>query len=166
MQSAQLVLHRLTHLSEPQHTGPTPFLGHGTPGASGVMLVEYVAAAALSDRRAAAGPAAVQTTSLSRGVEDAASFASLAARQLLASAESYELLVAAELLTAVRATRMTTAPPNATLRAVIDTCSRLPTDVDDRDLTLDIETARGLISALTEFVDVQLPVSSWENELD
>ena len=78
VQSAQLVLHRLTYLSEPQHTQLAPFLGDGTPGASGVMLVEYVAAAALGDLRAAAGPAAVQTTSLSRGAEDTASFASLA----------------------------------------------------------------------------------------
>ena len=67
------------------------------------MLVEYVAASALGDLRAAATPAAVQTTTLSRGAEDAASFASLAARQLLVSSECYELLVAAELLTAVRA---------------------------------------------------------------
>ncbi|WP_375479315.1 aromatic amino acid ammonia-lyase [uncultured Jatrophihabitans sp.] len=166
VQSAQLVIHRLTYLSEPNHTGLTPFLGDGTPGASGVMLVEYVAAAALGDLRSAANPAAVQTTSLSRGVEDAASFASLSARQLVASAESYELLVAAELLTAVRANRMAATPPTETLRAVLDTCADLPTAVADRDLTVDIDIARRLVSKLTRFVDLQLPESSWENELD
>ena len=102
MQSGQLVLHRLTYLSEPNHTGLAAFLGDGTPGASGVMLIEYAAAAALGDLRSAADPAALQTTSLSRGAEDTASFASLAARQLLHSAEAYELLVSCELVTAVR----------------------------------------------------------------
>jgi histidine ammonia-lyase len=165
VQSAQLVLHRLTYLSEPQHTGLAPFLGDGTPGASGVMLVEYVAASALGDLRAAAGPAAVQTTSLSRGAEDTASFASLAARQLLASAESYELLVAAELLNAVRAHRLRGRLPAATLGDVLAACTDLPDDCRDRDLTEDLEIARGLIGPLVEFVDLQLPAASWENDL-
>ena len=167
VQSAQLVLHRLTYLSEPQHTHLAPFLGDGTPGASGVMLVEYVAAAALGDLRAAAGPAAVQTTSLSRGAEDTASFASLAARQLLASAESYELLVAAELLTTVRANRMRAEPPTGGAAA---TCwpraRRCPRTACDRDLTADLDVARGLVGRLTGFVDLQLPGTSWENDLD
>jgi histidine ammonia-lyase len=164
VQSAQLVLHRLTYLSEPAHTGLAAFLGDGTPGASGVMVVEYVAAAALGDLRSAAAPAAVQTTSLSRGAEDHASFASLAARQLLATADSYELLVAAELLTAVRANRQRERAPGNTLRDVLAACAGLPTDQHDRDLTADLEVARSLIASLTDFVDLQLPDSSWEND--
>jgi histidine ammonia-lyase len=164
VQSAQLVLHRLTYLSEPAHTGLTPFLGDGTPGASGVMLVEYVAAAALGDLRSAADPAAVQTTSLSRGAEDTASFASLAARQLLAAADSYELLVAAELLTTVRANRLRAEPLGGSLGDVLDACAELPVDRRDRDLTADLEIARSLIPELTRFVDLQLPDSSWEND--
>jgi histidine ammonia-lyase len=164
VQSAQLVLHRLTYLSEPAHTGLMPFLGDGTPGASGVMVVEYVAAAALGDLRSAASPAAVQTTSVSRGAEDHASFASLAARQLLATADSYELLVAAELLTAVRANRLRPDPLGATVSAVLAACADLPDDHRDRDLTADLEVARGLIPSLTAFVDLQLPDSSWEND--
>ena len=162
VQSAQLVLHRLTYLSEPAHTRLTAFLGDGTQGASGVMLVEYVAAAALGDLRAAAAPAALQTTSLSRGAEDTASFASLAGRQLLAGAESYELLVAAELLTAVRANRMRSEAPQGVLGRVLDACADLPDDRHDRDLTADLEIARRLIPALSGFVDLQLPDSSWE----
>lgn len=164
VQSAQLVLHRLTYLSEPAHTGLAAFLGDGTPGASGVMVVEYVAAAALGDLRSAAAPAAVQTTSLSRGAEDHASFASLAARQLLATADSYELLVAAELLTAVRANRLRAQPPGEVLAAVLKACADLPAGNHDRDLTSDLEIARGLIASLTDFVDLQLPDSSWEND--
>ncbi|MGH8862054.1 MAG: aromatic amino acid ammonia-lyase [Jatrophihabitantaceae bacterium] len=165
VQSAQLVLHRLSYLSEPHHTQLAAFLGDGTAGASGVMLVEYVAAAALGDLRAGAAPAAVQTTSLSRGVEDTASFASLAARALLASAQSYELLVAAELLTAVRAHRMRSAALPGVLHDVLDACAALRDDPRDRDLTTDLETARGLLGSLTGFVDLRLPDTSWENDL-
>lgn len=164
--AAQLAVHRLTYLSEPNHTQLTAFLGDGSPAASGVMVVEYVAAAALGDLRAYAGPAAVQTTSLSRGVEDAASFASLAARQLLAAADRYELIVAAELLTAVRANRLRRTPPPPPVDTVLRACAELPGALHDRDLTADLELARALVPRLTEFVDLQLPDTSWENDLD
>lgn len=165
VQSAQLVLHRLTYLSEPTHTGLPAFLGDGTPGASGVMLVEYVAAAALGDLRALAQPAAIQTTSVSRGAEDTASFASLAARQLLSAADSYELLVAAELLTAVRANRLRREPPGQTLGKILAACAKLPSAAADRDLTDDLEIARDLLPALAGFVELDLPRSSWANDL-
>jgi histidine ammonia-lyase len=165
VQSAQLAMHRLTYLSEPEHTGLPAFLGDGRPGASGVMLVEYVAAAALGDLRANAAPAALQTTNLSRGVEDAASFASLAARQMMSSADCYELLVAAELLGAVRAMRMRPEPPAGLLADVLHACAALPTDVGDRDLTVDLEIARSLVPGLSQYVDLQLPETSWENDL-
>lgn len=165
VQSGQLTLHRLTYLSEPAHTGLPAFLGDGIPGSSGVMLVEYVAAAALGDVRAAAFPAALQTTSVSRGAEDAASFASLGARQLLVSAENYELLVAAEMLTAVRANRMRPVRPTGVLGEVLAACDELASDVSDRDLTADIEQARGLFEPLIDFVDLTLPDSAWENDL-
>ena len=107
----------------------------------------------------------MQTTSLSRGAEDTASFASLAARQLLDSAESYELLVAAELLTAVRANRMRAERPGGLLGRVLAACADLPDDRRDRDLTADLEIARDLVAELAGFVDLQLPDSSWENDL-
>ncbi|MEO9137719.1 MAG: aromatic amino acid lyase [Jatrophihabitans sp.] len=166
VQSAQLALHRLTYLSEPAHTGLTPFLNDGTPGASGVMLVEYAAAAALGDLRAAATPAATQTASVSRGSEDTASFASLAARQLLVTATSYELIVAAELLSSVRANRMRVDGPDGPLRAALDACDLLPDDRGDRDLTADLDLAGGLLPDLVAFAPIDLPDSSWENDLD
>jgi histidine ammonia-lyase len=120
------------------------------------MLVEYVGAGALGDLRAAAGPAAVQSTILSRGSGDTASFASLAARQLLVTADSYELLAAAELLAAVRASRIRGAPNAGVLGEVLAACERLPDDRSDRDLTDDLETARCVLGTLAGFVD--LPV--------
>lgn len=152
VQSGQLSLNRLTYASEPNHTGLEPFLGDGTPGASGVMVVEYVAAAALGDLRAAAAPASTQSITLSRGIEDTASFASLAARQLLTAAERYELLVSCELVAAVRAVRMSgPALTGPQLRAV-ELCAGLPEAAGDRDLTADLEIAQRLVPALAELV--------------
>ena len=86
--------------------------------------------------------------------------------QLLAAAESYELLVAAELLTAVRANRMRPARPTGTLADVLAACAALPDERADRDLTADLEVARDLVASLTDFVDLQLPDTSWENDVE
>ncbi|HEV2887626.1 MAG TPA: aromatic amino acid ammonia-lyase [Jatrophihabitans sp.] len=153
VQSGQLSLNRLTYASEPNHTRLEPFLGDGTPGASGVMVVEYVAAAALGDLRATAAPASTQSITLSRGIEDTASFASLAARQLLTAAERYELLVACELVAAVRALRMSGARLSAPQARAVELCAELPAGIADRDLTPDLDTAQRLIPALAALVE-------------
>jgi histidine ammonia-lyase len=142
-QSAQLGLARLSMLSEPAFTGLAPFLGDGTPGASGVMITEYVAADALGGLRALATPTGVQTVSLSRGVEEDASFASLAARHALAAVDAYRTLVACELVAAVRGLRL-----RGRAAAGLAECAVLPDQVADRDLTQDIRTAEQLLPAL------------------
>jgi histidine ammonia-lyase len=148
IQSAQLGLNRLTYVSEPNHTGLEPFLGDGTPGASGVMVVEYVAAAALGDLRAAAAPASTQSITLSRGIEDTASFASLAARKLRDAADRYELLVSCELVAALRAVRISSPWLSEAQQAAVELCSELPASLEDRDLTSDIEAGQRLLPAL------------------
>ncbi len=153
IQSGQLALNRLTYVSEPNHTGLEPFLGDGTPGASGVMVVEYVAAAALGDLRAAAAPASTQSITLSRGIEDTASFASLAARQLLTAADRYQLLVGCELVAALRAVRISKPALTTAQSRAVELCAGLSPVLDDRDLTGDIEIAQALIPRLAELVD-------------
>jgi histidine ammonia-lyase len=142
-QSAQLGLARLSMLSEPAFTGLAPFLGDGTPGASGVMITEYVAADALGGLRALATPTGVQTVSLSRGVEEDASFASLAARHALAAVDDYRTLVACELVAAVRGLRL-----RGRDAVGLAECAALPDQVADRALTEDILTAEQLLPAL------------------
>ena len=154
VQSGQLSLNRLTYVSEPNHTGLEPFLGDGSPGASGVMVVEYVAATALGDLRAAAAPASTQAITLSRGIEDTASFASLAARQLLTAAERYELLVACELVAALRAVRISQPQLTEPQRRAVEVCAQLSPVLADRDLTLDIEAAQQLIGELAALVEL------------
>ena len=105
-QSAQLSLSRLTMLADPAYTGLHPFLGDGTPAASGVMIVEYSAASALAELRALATPAGIQAVTLSRGVEEDASFATLAARQALEAVSRFRAVLAAELVASLRCLRM------------------------------------------------------------
>jgi len=140
-QSAQLSTARLAMLVEPSFTGLAPFLGNGTPGASGVMVCEYVAASALGSLRALATPAAVQTATLSRGVEEDASFASLAARQALDAVSAYRTVLACELVSAVRALRLRGIEPAGPVAELAD-------DVVDRDLTADLDLAAELLDDL------------------
>jgi len=150
---AGLALTRLTYLSEPLHTGLEPFLGDGTPGASGVMIGEYVAAAALARLRAAASPASVQTITLSRSVEDDASFASLGARQLLDVVDDFAAVLAAELVAAVRAVRQKGVAADSLsseLRTALTVCARLPESAVDRDQTGDIAMAQELLRELAQ----------------
>ena len=152
-QSGQLVLGRLALLVEPSFTGLAPFLGDGTPGASGVMSCEYVAASALGAIRAAAYPAGLQTAVLSRGVEEDASFASLAATQCLTVARLWPHLLACELVAAVRAQRMLPGRPAVGRIAEIMTVGEvLSGELADRDLTDDLACAAGLLPALANVV--------------
>jgi histidine ammonia-lyase len=146
-QSAQLSLARLTMLDEPALTGLAPFLGDGTPGASGTMIVEYVSASALAGLRALAMPASLQTVTLSRGVEEDASFASLAARQVLDSVALFRTVLAGELVAAVRCIRLRGLTPPV-LRPVLDAAAELSGEAADRDLTGDLDIAGRLVDAL------------------
>jgi histidine ammonia-lyase len=146
-QSAQLSLARLTMLDEPALTGLAPFLGDGTPGASGTMIVEYVSASALAALRALAVPASLQTVTLSRGVEEDASFASLAARQVLDSVALFRTVLAGELVAAVRCIRLRGLTPSV-LGPVLDAAAELGGEAADRDLTGDLDVAGRLVDAL------------------
>ena len=110
-------VNRLALLTEPRRRSIPPTRprsdrpGRGLPGrrtvtASGIMVLEYTAAAALGTVRAAAVPAATQTAGLSRGIEQDATYAPLAADQLEEAIAAARVLVAVELVAAVRAIRL------------------------------------------------------------
>ena len=147
-EAAQLSFARLTMLSEPAVTGLPPFLGDGTPGASGVMVVEYVAASALARLRAAATPASLQSITLSRGVEEDASIAALAAAQVMNAVADLRVVIACELVAAVRCVRMRSLDAPAGLAAALADCTKLNDDVRDRDLTEDLDVAGVILDDL------------------
>lgn len=148
-QTAKLALHRISLLNEPAFTGLRPFLADSVPGASGVMLLEYVAASALGDLLLAATPVGLHVTVLSRGVEDDASFASLASRQALNAVDNLQIVVSCEAVAALRALRAN--PGNRLsdpLQHAVDVCSDLSTGLVDRDLSPDIATMREMLDPL------------------
>ncbi len=153
-QSAQLSLARLTMLAEPSYTGMNPFLGDGTPAASGVMIVEYSAASALAELRALATPAGTQVVTLSRGVEEDASFATLAAQQALGAVSRFRAVLAAELVAALRCLRMQGSHPAplAAALAWLDERDGGAPNMHDRDLTNDLVMAEESVTGLCDHV--------------
>ncbi|MGW1544082.1 aromatic amino acid ammonia-lyase [Streptomyces sp. NPDC002309] len=152
-QVARLSTSRLSTLNEPAYTRLRPFLADHEAASSGVMVLEYAAGAALGDLRAFSAPASLGHAVLSRGVEEQASFASLAARQTLRLADAYRLVVGCELVAAVRALRQRGLRPEPDLpagRALELAESALDADPADRPLTHDVTAAAGLLDRFTD----------------
>ncbi|UUU22655.1 aromatic amino acid ammonia-lyase [Streptomyces sp. DSM 40750] len=158
-QVARLSTSRLSSLNEPAYTRLRPFLADHEPASSGVMILEYAAGAALGDLRAFSAPASLGHAVLSRGVEEQASFASLAARQTLRACGAYRLVVGCELVAAVRALRQRDLRPDPELpvgRALELAEAVLDADAADRPLTADVSAAAVLLDRFTEvWTDVQ-----------
>ncbi|WP_328507021.1 aromatic amino acid ammonia-lyase [Streptomyces sp. NBC_00391] len=158
-QVARLSTSRLSSLNEPAYTRLRPFLADHEAASSGVMILEYAAGAALGDLRAFSAPASLGHAVLSRGVEEQASFASLAARQTLRACGAYRLVVGCELVAAVRALRQRDLRPDPELpvgRALELAETVLDADPADRPLTADVGAAAVLLDRFTEiWTDVQ-----------
>lgn len=140
-QAARLSLARLSLLVNPDYTGLAPFLGSGAPGASGVMILEYVAGSAVIRLGALSTPAGMHSVNISRGAEEDASSASLAALQALQAVDIFRMVIACELLAAVRALRMRDRDPGAAFAG-------LSTAMADADLTGDLDLAQQLLTKL------------------
>ncbi|MBV7700005.1 aromatic amino acid ammonia-lyase [Streptomyces sp. TRM70350] len=152
-QVARLSTSRLSTLNEPAFTRLRPFLADHEPASSGVMILEYAAGAALGDLRAFSAPASLGHAVLSRGVEEQAGFASLAARQTLRACGAYRLVVGCELVAAVRALRrrdLRPAPDLPAGRALELAESVLDADPADRPLTHDVTVAAELLDGFTD----------------
>ncbi|POX63244.1 histidine ammonia-lyase [Streptomyces sp. Ru62] len=150
LKTAQLSAARLSALSRPDLTGLPAFLATGPAGSSGTMILEYTANSALAElRSSAAAPASAGHAVLSHGLEEAAGFAGQAARQTERARAAYATVLACELVSAVRALRLHPEPPAfpaLTLAAAV-----LPTGLEDRPLSGDIEAATELLPRLAEF---------------
>lgn len=145
LQTAQLSAARLAAYGDPELTGQRSYLAAGPAASSGMMILEYSAHSALADLRAAAQPASAGHAVLSRGLEETASFASQAARQTLRAVEAYRLVLACELVAAVRALR---GGPGAVPAALGFLMAALPAGTEDRPLTADVATAAALLPDL------------------
>ncbi|MGO4430626.1 aromatic amino acid lyase, partial [Streptomyces sp. MCAF7] len=119
----------------------------------GVMILEYAAGAALGEMRAVSHPASLGHAVLSRGVEEQASFASLAARQTLRVVDHYRQVLGCELVAAVRALRQRGLEPDPELpvgAAYALAEKALDPRMEDRPLTQDVAVAAGLLDGLAD----------------
>jgi histidine ammonia-lyase len=147
--SAEAGRSRIAHLLAGEVEGLPRFLAGAEAGASGLLIGEYVAGAALARIRSAAGsPASVLTAAGSLGVEDLAGMAPVAVARFGTVAEAYAELLAIELVAAVRALRLRGITPSGPLGPVLRLCGELPADLDDRDLAGDLALAQTLLPRL------------------
>jgi histidine ammonia-lyase len=144
--SAQAVQSRVSHTLTDRDSGLPRFLSDATSGSSGLLIAEYVAASALSRiRSVAATPSSVQTATLSAGIEDDASFAGQAAVRLGDATAAYRRMLAVELVCTVRALRMRGVSPRGELGDAFARCAGLPSGLEDRDLSPELEAAERLV---------------------
>lgn len=135
---------RLANLSDPSVTGLRAFLADGPAGSSGTMLLEYTTSAAIAEIRSSAAPGSLGHTVISRGTEDHASFASQAATQLTDILVQSRLVLACELISAIRALRQQNRvlDPVTELGAyVLRAQSVLDARTEDRPLSADLAAA-------------------------
>jgi histidine ammonia-lyase len=148
--TAPITHSRIRMLNDPETSGGNAFLAAVEDGSSGLMMVEYVAAGAIAEIRAAAQPASVGTLVLSRGMEEDATFASQSALQLERSVAAYRVLLCCELVGAVRLLRQRGLHDRFTGVAgdAVALAADLPWDDDDRDLRGDLAAAGALLDDL------------------
>jgi histidine ammonia-lyase len=142
-------------LNDPDTNGGNAFLAGGEAGSSGLMMVEYVAAGAIAEIRAAAQPASVGTLVLSRGAEEDATFASQGALQLERSVAAYRVLLGCELVGAVRLLRQRGIDDRfeGVLGAALEVAAELPDNNEDRDLRGDLAVAESILDDLGRLIE-------------
>ncbi len=154
-QNVPLLLSRLRFIDDEAVSGLPRFLAPHGGGTSGTMIVEYVAASAMGEVMAASAPVSMHAAVISCGVEEDATFASTAVRKLGRALHGFEVMLAAELLVAVRAMRLRSDAKVASSRALgklLDLAEALPKGMDDRDLRQDVEIAQGLLAPIAGLV--------------
>jgi histidine ammonia-lyase len=149
-QTAALSAARLGTLVEPAFTTLAPFLATDPPPSSGVLILEYVSQSAIADIRRLAAPAALGSAVLSRGVEEHAGFSTQSARATTDVIPAYRIVLACELIAAVRALRLRGLRPSGpALGSAFERAAVvLPSGTSDRPLDGDLAVAQSLLPAM------------------
>lgn len=153
-QTTPLALSRIRMINEPEFNRARAFLADGPAGSVGLMMLEYVAASAIAEIRAAAQPASLGTVVVSRGAEEDASFASQGAVQLERSVRAHRSLLACELVASIRLIRshgLEKSLPPAIADAFLLASGALSSAREDRDLNEDLVRAEGLLDDMAAF---------------
>jgi histidine ammonia-lyase len=154
---ASLAGARLSHLMDPDLTRLNPFLAADAAGSSGLMIAEYLAGDALAQLRAGAAPAVLGSLSISRGLEEHASFAWQSAGQARRTVGLLRTLLALEWIAAERALRMRGVPATGVLGPARALATGFDARLEDRPLGDDAVRAEAALPALAELVRSAAP---------
>lgn len=136
---ASLAAARLGLLLDARFTGASDFLSDGTADATGAMMLEYAASAAVADIREAAAAHGAYGVNVSQGAEEHAPFTAHAIRRLARSEAAYRTLLGC---IAVALGRLPGGVHGAS--ALRDSSH----DLADRDLSADVTEAMKLLDEL------------------
>jgi histidine ammonia-lyase len=138
---------RLSALVNPSLSGLPAFLASGPPGSSGVMILEYLAQDALARARILTTPVSTGHAVLSLGLEEHASFSTQAAWACEQIVELAPVVLACELVAAVRALRLDPERlPTSPVRQVYDAAAAvLGEERADRPFDDDLAAAVRLV---------------------
>jgi len=138
---------RIERMVNPNLSGLPSFLIEGGGLNSGFMIAQYTAAALVSENKAWAHPASVDSIPTSANKEDHVSMGTIAARKARHVAENLKHVAAIELLCAAQALDLfTNLKAGQGTRAAYEVLRHHVTHMDhDRELNPDIETVAGLI---------------------
>ncbi|MCY0887544.1 MAG: histidine ammonia-lyase [Alicyclobacillaceae bacterium] len=134
---------RTERLVNPQLSGLAPFLAKNAGLESGLMIVQYVAAALVSENKVLAHPASVDSIPSSANQEDHVSMGTIAARQVRQMVGNTARVVAIELAAASQAIALQGAESQmalATRQALEWVRSIVPPTVADVSLSDELET--------------------------
>ena len=160
---AAIAERRVARLVDPQLNNALPAFLTPDPGRrSGFMLVQYTAAALVSENRSLCFPASADTIPTSAGQEDHVSMGMTAARKAVQIATNSERAIAVEALSAAQglSLRSPLQPASGTRAALRVVRSVSPQLDEDRSLGPDIEKVRALIADGTLESSVQEQIGS------
>jgi histidine ammonia-lyase len=143
---------RLSHLMAPDLTGLEPFLAAGAVGSSGLMIAEYLAGDALARLRTGATPAVLGSVSISRGLEEHASFAWQSAGHARRAVPLLRTVLALEWVAAERALRLRGVPVAGPLAPARELARAFDARTEDRPLGGDAALAEAALPSLAELV--------------
>jgi histidine ammonia-lyase len=152
-------------LTDEKRSGGLPAFLTAQPGLhSGLMIVQYAAAALVSENKTLCFPASVDSIPTSAGIEDHVAMAPIAARKARQVLDNAARVIACELIAGAQALEFRTeARPGAGTAAVLEAVrARVGRVTDDRPLGDDLERLAGDILAgafdpvLAPYVEAEL----------
>jgi histidine ammonia-lyase len=151
-QTASLSAARLGALLDDRVTGLATFLAMDVAPSSGLMIVEYTAHSALADISRLAAPAVLGGAVLSVGAEEHAGFGTQAAWSATDTVRAFRVVLACELVAAIRALRLRDLrPASSVLAQAFDLAdAALPVSMADRPPDDDLAAAGRLLAGLAD----------------